>query len=704
MTQKNYSLCLTIIDQNNYSQLLRIADPIGKKGLTLWQLDGKINRPELLEKKNITMDPFSAKDNELAIWEWELDPDDPNKQWSKRTNEIFYELIFLDNNDQNDGLKIPDIDLEDKIDLMISGFKVQKFISDNVLLVFDKSEKKEYICLNLKISDYILENNIIKIKEGTVLDVYKISSEHCIDTNDYLRNIILNNYEVQRRIIYRERKLRRGITGTLRIQGFLNLFKNYFEDIAERMNYTKEQNELIQRTITNSLENQNNIKEFFKLTRSEDDEFIFTQKTVKKYDEASQIINKYASKMGIENFLESVIENTPELKESYIDLLKEDYLVDEKEKIEQELKELERKKNEYIKDAKLFEIKKADIQKEHYKVKKEITEWNSKLENLEERKEQLEKYFEDKILSIKENSGAFLGEIAVLKGITQNQTTSDNSPTIIKSKIIESDEKIIIANAEELIVELEENIYNLLIGSNIDENNLAKYIVGSYLSGLPILLIGNTSELLAKTISTTFCSRTPEIINLPTGYSNYQTVLDSVKSSESDVIFIKNAVGYCDEYIYLNLIKDNPDKFLLFSAEFHDTIKILPSGILGYMGIIDCEEMISPFAFDKILPRKIENISKPKLDKNRYRSLYRKISKLTENSGLTKGYNLSRAKMLSILSDIESEQNDQFEVVIPEIITYNRIIGNIQSYLKYLQSMDNSEYYDTVSKFLSDEE
>ena len=702
MTQKNYSLCLTVIDHNNYSQLLRLADSAGKNGPTLWQLKGKSHTPDFPEKKTITMDPFSAKDNELAIWEWELDPDDSNKQWSKRTNESFYELIFLDNNNLDAGLKTPDIDLEEKIDLMISGFRVQNFVSDNILLVFENSNNI-YHCLSLEKSDYVIKENLMKINEGTVLNIYKISDEHCIDTENYSRNISLNNYQIHRRLVYRERKLRKPVS-TLRIQSFLCLFKIYFENVAERMDYSEEQRRLIQKVIEHSFESRQNLESFFKLTDSKDGEFIFTQNTVKKFEEASQIIKNYASRKNIEYFLESVIENTPDLKDSYIDILKGDYLLEEKEIIEQELKELEIKRDEQIKSVEHYKKKIAGIQAVHSEKKEEIAKYTRLVANLDERKEQLDKYIQDKVNSIKENSGAFLGEIAVLKGISQNQTPNVQNLTVIKSQLIESNDIIIITSAEELIVELEENIYNLLIGSNIDENCLAKYIVSSYLSGLQILLMGNTSELLAETISTTFCFRNPEMINLPTGNINDQTVLDSVKSSESDVIFIKNAVGYCDEYIYLNLIKDNPDKFLLFSAEFNDTLKILPSGILGYMGIIDCEEMISPFAFDKILPRKIENIRKPKLDKNRYRSLCRKISKLTENSGLTKGYNLSRAKMLSILSDIGSEQNDLFEVVIPEIITYNRIIGNIQSYLEYLQSMDNSEYYDTASKFLSIEE
>ena len=206
MTEKKYSLCLTIIGQNNYSQLLRLADPIDIKGPTLWQLNGKINRPDLLERKTISMDPFSAQENELAIWEWELDSNDPNKQWSKRTNEIFYELIFLDNENLNRGLSIPKINLGDKIDLMVSGFKVQQFISENLLLVFDEPEKNVYYCLNLKKSGYIIEDNILRIKEGEVFDIHQIAGERCIDTNNYLENVPMNNFEMQRRIIYRRNK------------------------------------------------------------------------------------------------------------------------------------------------------------------------------------------------------------------------------------------------------------------------------------------------------------------------------------------------------------------------------------------------------------------------------------------------------------------------------------------------------------------
>jgi len=366
-----------------------------------------------------------------------------------------------------------------------------------------------------------------------------------------------------------------------------------------------------------------------------------------------------------------------------------------------------------------LEEKKADLENINIKREKElnnkleylestkenIAEYNKKISDLETINNQLNKYCEEKLESIKENAGALLGEIAILKGITQNTSTpvQDYNLTKICSESYDGKEIYSITNNENLIGELGENLSSILIPGEYKSDELARFIVGSYLSKTPVLLIGNTSQLLAETISITFCGRTSEIIFVPTGFRNYEELLNSVRSSESNVVFIKNAVGFCDEYIYLNLIKDNPDKLLLFSAEFQDTIRILPAGILGYMSLIDCEKSILPFNLndicDDIAPAKIEEISPAKYDKNQYMKFYKEICDLSEESGLTNGYNLSRAKILSTLLDPEEKGSKSLiNILLPELITYNQIQGNLENYLDYLQTLDKTEYYKITEK------
>jgi len=233
MTYENYSLCITVIEigQNNNFQLLRLADTIGKDG----ELDEKSLMSNSPDIKTIIMDPNQTKNNDLAIWKWGLDSVDKKQQWSKRTNERFYELIFLYDEKIDNKNEIKNCKIEDLIDVLISGFKIPQFITDNLLLVLGKDKDKEYICFNLEKSDYSIENNIMKIKEGTTLDIYTIKKEHCIDTN-YLKNATPYYPYIQNRIIYKERILKEP-EGQVKIKSFLSLFKSYFEKITEQMNY-----------------------------------------------------------------------------------------------------------------------------------------------------------------------------------------------------------------------------------------------------------------------------------------------------------------------------------------------------------------------------------------------------------------------------------------------------------------------------------
>ncbi len=78
-----YSLCVTICYKNGYTELLRLADIIiskensGKTGRRFLPFD---NTSDLPYVKKISMDKNQANPNELCIWEWYPQQQNPDKQ------------------------------------------------------------------------------------------------------------------------------------------------------------------------------------------------------------------------------------------------------------------------------------------------------------------------------------------------------------------------------------------------------------------------------------------------------------------------------------------------------------------------------------------------------------------------------------------------------------------------------------------------
>jgi len=337
-----YSLCVTVRHQNNHTELLRLADIIfskensGETGSKLYPFN---KNSDLSQVKTISMDPFMATPNELCIWKWNLDPDDSNKQYSYRTCEKYYELIFLKNSNINNDIVINPLPIWELFDTLLDGFTVPLQHSNSFLLVVNQTET-EYICLEILESSYIVDGNYVKIPENTPLKEYKILKKDVIDTNKYLQNI--NNYkyflnpELQRRIIYERRTIWRNPIATLHLKRFNTHLAEYLKQASINISFQKEDIKIIEAFIRNIAEDVNPDSDFmtFCIGYYPQIKGDALNPAFQKFPLLEDIFTSYLKRTTTDKkFISSIVEHIPSLKKKYLQILTENYLEEEKQKL-----------------------------------------------------------------------------------------------------------------------------------------------------------------------------------------------------------------------------------------------------------------------------------------------------------------------------------------------------------------------------------
>ncbi len=210
-------------------------------------------------------------------------PDNPDKQYSERSYMTFYELVFLNNLNLNNGVTINPLPLWDLFDTLLDGFIVLPQHSKSFLLVINQTET-EYICLDIAESSYSCDGDKIKIHENTHLKEYKIPKSDVIDTNEYIPNLGAYKYSLdptlQRRIIYKRRTVWVNPVATLSLKRFNKHLAEYLEQILTRLSGQTRDKEVIEafiKSVTENVKPGSDLMTFFGEYYSQSNEDSFVQ-------------------------------------------------------------------------------------------------------------------------------------------------------------------------------------------------------------------------------------------------------------------------------------------------------------------------------------------------------------------------------------------------------------------------------------------
>ncbi|KAF1078279.1 hypothetical protein [Methanogenium sp. MK-MG] len=392
----------------------------------------------------------------------------------------------------------------------------------------------------------------------------------------------------------------------------------------------------------------------------------------------------------------------------------EQFRVDQQNEIQKDLQSFHEKSKNLQDELVSLEAAKKNLQ-DDISNKQHIREKLSKLEQdkqaLEAINEQLKTYCELKISDIQQNPGKFLGDLALFKGMVPSGVpekisvaSSSNSGLFVQPAKEYGSDPSEITDIGELVGYLSDNLSNVGV-ENEYTNILAKFIAGAYLTRTPLLLTGCNTNLIAEAISVTLCSQTPEIISVPSGYNDYSSLLNAVKNTCGNVVLLQNVIGSIDEYCYTHLARDihddNPEKYLIFSLDFAETMRILPPSVLGYMALINSEDVITSITTDVLDSGNCAIAAPAERNPQEVKNRYQRIADLSCGTNTTNGYNLTRTAIFSAVSTKDTEDEDA--ALILELGTFCKLLGTTDELNQRLEYLSRDDLKNIVEKLLGGE-
>ncbi|TAJ43876.1 hypothetical protein CUJ86_07375 [Methanofollis fontis] len=453
------------------------------------------------------------------------------------------------------------------------------------------------------------------------------------------------------------------------------------------------------KTITENVNPDSDLIKFLEeYSQSNEDTYI---STLGKFPQFESVFSSYLKQTATdEKFIEFIVEHCPSLRKKYLQILTNGYLDEEKRKLGLQLAPLKDK------------IEEANIElKKNNKLKNEL---NAKISSLTESSKKIlaqvneaKKINQDLDELLNGKRTGLLQELSVLKkvlhlGETNFETSPQNANTPDLTIRPGNNLEYMDGVPPKEITQLFE-MYSLL-QDNLPEqgkdtpdlSELSKFISASYLSHLPLLCAGNSANEMARIISISFKNQAPDTVCVPTGYSNYSSLLSTIKRLKSDIVILENAVGYCDEYCYTHLAADIPEKYFIFVVEFEETLKLLPKGIYAHMGLILCDKFFKTQLMndEETRPGEIKDSISPLTNSATRINLLKKISNLTIGSPASTGYVNSRVKILEGIAQEGEQSSELIKTIYTEFASIIEVYGLSEDYREILQNNEDPSIKD----------
>ncbi|NMA95174.1 MAG: hypothetical protein GX974_03955, partial [Clostridiales bacterium] len=197
--------------------------------------------------------------------------------------------------------------------------------------------------------------------------------------------------------------------------------------------------------------------------------------------------------------------------------------------------------------------------------------------------------------------------------------------------------------------------YNLGESGVSDEYSfdLAEYLYAIFAGGMCPLLIGYSARSVADAISYTISGESATVLMMQLGFSDYSKLISTVDNSIGKVISIEGAVENISESVYIPLIKNSTDKFLIFSMESISRMEILPDFILNYILPIDLDLIIDYKKPDELYYSKTDkSIFNTNIGQDQCRRIFNDLGRLDEFITLSNACKLRLSKIIGIIDNI----------------------------------------------------
>ncbi len=216
----------------------------------------------------------------------------------------------------------------------------------------------------------------------------------------------------------------------------------------------------------------------------------------------------------------------------------------------------------------------------------------------------------------------------------------------------------------DFIYDLQTNLETVGIEEDLS-SQMAKYICSSIILGKNILLIGNNPKEIANALSNVYCASDSAVITVPYGYSDINFMNKAIDALHSEVILIENLLDNSFESAYYPVMKNQTSKILIFSLESPEMIKLLPSGILGYLSVLNVDNCKTFKRSGELFEASVtKDIFEKEIEYEDKKEAYNNLQGLKKKLKLSRAVMLEMANLTAVLRKLGSESDSLLCIIV----------------------------------------
>lgn len=663
--EETISLCIAY--RNNHDELwyYRIAD-YDTQDKKLYDIDyeSEVDYGDRIRNTLYSLERKIEYNPVLKTWSYEsYDSDRVNVLPGVYNGGKIYEITFLEVNSH-----IKNYNEDEVRKKLFDGFYIWPEVNDEFLLVVG-TENREWVALLCKKKDfnikkdeqghdvYYFKKNINDLNRDIIsFPLYKFSSSEIVSTENLTKYPFMKNIILWDRFFYAELEL-----PNIKKEFPMRELRELSSALVAK--FIRQKQSIL--GITN-----NERKKFIEVLN----EFVLEDKEIKKYlktinisDETIKqsidilvkpILDLYSSQDDLNNLVEDYLLKDNRIAQICIEKVRNEYLLsknEEKEKIECEINEL----LELLKSTKEDEltISNTILEQKNQIVlfEEEINEKNKIIDELEEKKNQIEIEIKNQLNHFKTN----IVETTKILGIVESNSKTDQ---LTLSNNVKEDEVLYIPSKQlykneyyknQLLDDLDD-FYDFLC-ENFEENfddvgNICSNIISTLLIGKALVIDEYLAQTIADNISMLLSSCTADYFCISTVSVNVSNLVERINECKSEVIYIDGLLNTYNDNLMISICKNCTNKYLIFGVS-SENIMMLPKNIWKYGIYINYLEKIE---FSKSIIKTISenNMELLHIDRSKYFKETEICKKLLKGKYISKRQYIDFSLYCNILDDI----------------------------------------------------
>ncbi len=581
--------------------------------------------------------------------------------------------ILLKRVDQSDKVTTMFIDsvLEKKINGIYNNINEQVGKTEFVQSVFTDEKEESYGQVLELLMDRIEPDNIMVFLKLSGIDL-KIEQQKALEKDI---NLLILKKELKEQI-YEELNCLLQVRYKEEVRG---LEENYRKSIRVQKSKYEEAKNRIKEQEANIKKGQERAQESERRCEQQQKEMVFLKKAIEsledKYENKIKQLNKslndkeaFIEQLNIKN---NVWAQVIKQKELHIEEIQQHLEVGYEEFSTQYLERWQIENQFLLNKKEKLAVEIKDLEKQHEEIKKSIQIIVSKKEEVEEKLSQ----YNEQVENFAENIDQKIIQSALEKSMIniKLKDATTHSLNQVKPYIKQAIQGQNIKHCDDIEVVSSNIAANFTqVGIRDKDEKFSDYIVSVIAARRVPLVVGYGARNIVRAISAACVGEMPAIISLPSGFNDVDEPINLYHTIEAKAVLIEGVIGQLNESAILPLLRDytedtENDKLLFVTCEDIDSIKFLPSYLLEYMALVQIENMrprLSPqYNYSdgiKILEEFRSNVTN--VDEE-----YIKMQRLLKGVKISLGYMMTRTMILAYIHRLRNIQKSLECLIIVEI-------------------------------------